>query len=93
MKWKTWQIRHADASGPGIAIRSLETQIWGQTDYSTPEVLVLDADGVTWEINACADRPEQWRIYRKQPGREPVLIPVGTLDARVETLYSRARAE
>lgn len=72
MRWKTWQVRHADASGPGIEIRWLETEIWGRTDYSTPTVLILDADGVTWEIYACGDDPKQWRVYRKPQGEEPV---------------------
>lgn len=79
MAWKTSQIRSPDQLGPGIAVRTLEAEIWGRTEYSDPAVVVTAANGITWEIWANGQDPSKWGAYRIEPGKEPVEIPFGPM--------------
>lgn len=79
MRWKASQIKPVDDSGPGIAVRTLEAEIWGRTELSEPSVVVTGANGVRWEISATGKDPSKWRAYRTEPGKKPQEVPFGPL--------------
>ena len=79
MAWKTSRIRPVDQLGPGIAVRTLEAEIWGRKEYGESTVVVTAPNGVRWEITACGPDPRSWRAYRIEPGKEPQEAAFGPL--------------